>query len=73
MSEALPRTVRFDETGEERAVVRSCKVCRVDDDDLRQYGFVCSPSGTAHHTSMWDETRTICGKDATVDRWWWPL
>lgn len=62
------RVVTFDETGEERAIVRDCKVCH----GAREvYGQgVVSPAGIVHITEYED---TLCGKDATGDAWWWPL
>lgn len=60
--------VTFDETGEEREVVRDCKVCR----SAREvYGQgVVSPTGIVHITEYED---TLCGKNATGSDWWWPL
>lgn len=60
--------VVFEETGEERAVLRDCKVCRR---HAEVYGTgVLSPTGVAHITEYED---TLCGKNATGERWWWPL
>jgi len=65
----LPETVVFEETGEERAVVRYCKRCgrcwayeNVDSWEI------VSPAGTAHVGADYGET--LCGIDATRAGWW---
>jgi hypothetical protein len=49
----------------------SCTVCMSavfpPTDDLR--GQVLSPRGKWHSA---ESDRTLCGKDATPDGWWWP-
>lgn len=63
------RIVTFDETGEIREVVRDCKVCL---SGHEVYGCeVVSPSGVAHIGMTGGDTK--CGRDATLDGWWWPL
>jgi hypothetical protein len=57
--------VVFEETGEEREVVRGCKRCGVGEGDPI---LVVSPSGIAHHV---DGDTTNCGIDATGAGWWW--
>lgn len=64
-----PATVYFEETGEERAIVGYCKVCRIASDDWPPP--VVSPAGVVHHGA--DYGMTACGKDATGPRWWWRL
>ncbi len=66
-SELVGTTVVFDETGEERRVLRECKVCG----DLDRGSEVVSPSGIAHIGEVEGDTK--CGKDATGDAWWWPM
>ena len=62
-----PEVVVFNETGEERVVRGWCFVCV----QQEVYGDgVVSPSGLMHVGMTGGETR--CGKDATLDGWWWP-
>lgn len=63
----FPRTVRFEETGEQRVVTRSCLICHIEAEDE----FVVSPGGLAHAANEFGDTD--CGLDATRDGWWWPL
>ena len=62
--------ITFIETGEEREVVGGCAVCKVDDDDAKDWPerYVISPTGVAHHVEM---DTTVCGHNATGDGWWW--
>ena len=59
-----PWVVTFDETGEEREVVKWCDRCQADSDFT-----IVSPRGTAHYSSDTGED-TRCGIDATGDNWW---
>jgi hypothetical protein len=64
--------VVFEETGEERKVVRFCRKC----DAGRACGkdvAIVSPRGIAHEQHEWHTERTACGKDATNPDWWWRL
>ena len=63
---SLPTCV-FEETGEERTVVKVCAICKPDLDRA----YIVSPAGVAHHGS--DYGMTDCGHDATGPDWWWPL
>lgn len=69
-SEIVPyRTVTDDETQVTRPVVRDCKVCLA---GAEVYGCgVVSPTGVAHIGMTGGDTK--CGRDATLDGWWWPL
>lgn len=72
--ELAPRVVVFEETGEERTIVRQCKKCsKVRSRYSRRpdKNGVVSPSGIEHIGV--DYGFTACGQDATGDRWWWPL
>ncbi len=69
-----PYIVRFDETGEEREVVRLCWKCG---DSYRWTPFrtradapIVSPSGIGHLGHWSGSERTACGKDATREGWW---
>lgn len=59
--------VIYEETGEEREVVRACKVCRADIGDP----VIVSKNGVAHESEGYG--MTCCGKDATGPNWWWRL
>ena len=63
--------VVFEDTGEERIVIGRCRVCYPYGayQTLRQ--LVVSPNGLAHQEGYYGNT--VCGKDATGDKWWWPL
>jgi hypothetical protein len=64
--------VVFEETGETREVVATCKVCRSGYISIKRlYGGaeIVSPAGAAHFAANYPEY-TYCGKDATGDRWW---
>jgi hypothetical protein len=51
-------------------VKSGCFVCGVEEADVRANLVVVSPTGKAHFGNGGD---TECGKDATGDKWWWPL
>lgn len=58
--------VVFEDTGEERKIVRDCRRCN----NPATHGLpVISPTGVAHIVAGGE--RTFCGKDATGDGWWW--
>jgi len=61
--------VVFNETGEERRVVRDCKIC-LSVASCRSCCGVVSPTGIAHVSRTFGDT--FCGHDATGERWWWP-
>ena len=65
-----PRIVVFEETGEEREIVRRCRRCEKYLRWAPGYG-VISPRGIEHVGC--DGGMTGCGLDATGDGWWWPL
>jgi len=54
----------FDETGEEREILKWCDRCQADSDYT-----IVSPGGTAHYSNDTGE-RTRCGIKATDDGWW---
>jgi hypothetical protein len=56
--------VVFEETNEERAIVKWCLKCQADSDFS-----IVSPQGTAHYGGKTSE-RTRCGFDATSAEWW---
>lgn len=65
---AQPLVVRFEETGEEREVVRYCRRCFPC--PLNEAVMLVSPSGVVHHVTD-NYGRTDCGADATGLNWWW--
>ena len=63
--------VYFVDSGDELVIANACRVCRVTEEDIRSRQIVVSPQGMAHHGDEYGET--VCGKDATKPKWWWPL
>jgi len=51
-----------------------CGSCRVTEKDTKDsvFNVILSPTGKAHFGRLETGT-TECGKDATSERWWWPL
>ena len=67
-----PRSVIFEETGEERFVTGYCKVCGTDPDDF-PFHTIISPSGVCH-TQGDDGMETMrCGANGAAEGWWWRL
>ena len=64
-------------TNEQRTIVGVCNRCversgrfgepTLTIDDAQ----IVSPAGYAHAQSYDDTERTLCGKDATGQKWWW--
>jgi hypothetical protein len=50
-------------------VTNRCAVCDRKEPGLRYW--IVSPRGIEHHAA--DYGMTVCGKDATSPKWWWPL
>jgi len=79
MKSSAIRYVTFEETGEVRAVVGVCNRCRersgrfgesqLQIDDLT----LVSPAGYVHAQHYDHNDRTLCGQDATGEKWWWKL
>jgi hypothetical protein len=67
--------VFFEETGEERIVTHLCRRCK----ERTRFPFtireapLVSPRGVGHDQHDVYDDRTLCGKDATGERWWWRL
>lgn len=60
-----------DEPERKRMVLGLCGSCaRSRDFDASDYELL-SPAGTAH-VQAWDSDKTLCGRDATGEQWWWP-
>ena len=57
--------VIFEETGEEREVVKGCTICKADPTTAA----IVSPAGVAHESRGYGVTD--CGHDATGPGWWW--
>lgn len=67
-----PRSVIFEETGEERFVTGYCKVCKTDPDDF-PFHTIISPTGVCH-TQGDDGMETMrCGANGAAEGWWWHL
>jgi hypothetical protein len=64
-----PVTVRFIDTGEEREVRSRCLRCRRSPDHDGEFNIV-SPDGMGHWSKPGAADTTLCGIDATGDRWW---
>ncbi len=54
-------------------VTKLCSVCGVTEAEVDQGYVLVSPRGIAHHGHSWRTGDTVCGRDATGQRWWWPL
>jgi hypothetical protein len=52
-------------------IKRGCSSCGITGEDIQGHYVVVSPTGIAHQGAEYGET--LCGKDATGDKWWWPL
>lgn len=61
--------VLFAETGKTRKVKRDCRKC-VPGGQWRIGHWVVSPRGLTH-VVLTGEHRTLCGKDAEKETWWW--
>ena len=66
-----------DEPEKERVVARVCRRCQERAWEGRIVEFsdvmIVGPRGVAHIQSDVDETKTVCGSDATGKDWWWRL
>ena len=60
-----------DEPEPRPTIYRLCELCKVTREDHDNNKVIVSPRGMAHFGA--DYGRTECGKDATGDKWWWPL
>ena len=72
---ADPYIVFFDETGEEREVVRLCWRCQSTDRYVpfreRKDAPIVSHTGIGHLGNRWfGAEKTACGMDATRSDWW---
>jgi hypothetical protein len=66
-----PHAVRFTETGELRVLTGLCLRCGVQQRDCDHFtGCTVSPAGVIHFEAL--DGDTLCGHDATGERWWWP-
>jgi len=75
----MSRAVWFEETGERREIVGVCARCkersgRYGEPVLSEYdACIVGPRGVAHSQSYTHPERTLCGRDATGESWWWRL
>ena len=68
---ATSRMVYFIDSEDQLLIKRGCRVCGVTQTEIHSHQIIVSPLGVAHHGDEYG--KTVCGKDATRDGWWWPL
>jgi len=69
----MPYVVFFEETSEERVVTHVCRRCleRSDFPFTVREAPVVGPRGVAHNLQWKNDERTLCGRNATGEKWWW--